>query len=100
MPSSISPETKTQKYSQQLAAYTLRQFNVAFTSLDTKKTASLSKIPSVYSRVSRAEQLLAKGRFLVLHPHRSKADIGQMPLELEYNLDRIDLTFVAIFLYL
>ena len=57
MSSTISTaEARTRNYSQQLAAYTLRQFNVALASLDTEETAGLSKIPSVHSRVSRAEQ--------------------------------------------
>ncbi len=54
--STSTTEARTRNYSQQLAAYTLRQFNVALASLDTQETAGLSKIPSVHSRVSRAEQ--------------------------------------------
>ncbi len=51
-----SAESRTRHYSQQLAAYTLRQYNVALASLDTQKAAGLSKIPSVHPRVSRIAQ--------------------------------------------
>jgi len=57
-----TPEVRTRRYSQELAAYTLRQFTVARSSLDTKNTASLSKLPAVYSRVTRAEKLAASGQ--------------------------------------
>jgi hypothetical protein len=50
---SNSAETRTRHYSEQLAAYTQRQFNVALASLDSEKTAGLSKIPSAHSRVSQ-----------------------------------------------
>lgn len=57
-------ETRTLHYSQQLAAYTQRQFNVALASLDSEKTAGLSKIPSAHSRVSqRAAQNATKSEF-------------------------------------
>lgn len=54
--SSSSAESRTRHYSQQLAAYTLRQFNLALASLDTQKAAGLSKIPSAHLRVSRISQ--------------------------------------------
>ena len=50
-------QTKTQHYSQELAAYTLRQFSVAWSSLDKNHTAAISKFPLAYARVAHAEKL-------------------------------------------
>ncbi|KAF8871254.1 hypothetical protein CPB84DRAFT_1692404 [Gymnopilus junonius] len=59
-------ESKTQRYSRELADYTLRQFSLARSSLDQKHTAAISKLPAAYSRVAKAEKLVAIGETLVL----------------------------------
>jgi len=58
---SAQEENKSQRYSRELAAYTLRQFSLARSSLDSKHSAAMSKLPAAYSRVARAEKLLATG---------------------------------------
>jgi len=50
-------QTKTQRYSQELAAYTLRQFSVAWSSLDKSHAAAISRFPLAYARVAHAEKL-------------------------------------------
>ncbi|KIM45378.1 hypothetical protein M413DRAFT_338976 [Hebeloma cylindrosporum] len=52
-----TPQTKAQRYSQELAAYTLRQFSIARSSLDKNHAAAISKFPLAYARVARAERL-------------------------------------------
>ncbi|PPQ98208.1 hypothetical protein CVT26_003460 [Gymnopilus dilepis] len=63
---SSKQETKTQRYSRELASYTLRQFCLARSSLDQKHTAAISKLPAAYSRVAKAERLVASGQVPVL----------------------------------
>ncbi|EAU91048.1 hypothetical protein CC1G_03216 [Coprinopsis cinerea okayama7 len=53
-----SPKAEpTQRYSQALAAYTLRQFSIANSQLDEKNKSKLAKLPGSYSRVVNAERL-------------------------------------------
>ncbi|TFK25179.1 hypothetical protein FA15DRAFT_573575, partial [Coprinopsis marcescibilis] len=47
----------TKRYSNELAAYTLRQFSAANSRLDDKKKSKLSKLPGSYSRILHAERL-------------------------------------------
>ncbi|KDR75082.1 hypothetical protein GALMADRAFT_248968 [Galerina marginata CBS 339.88] len=55
-------EHKVLRYSRELAAYTLRQFSLARSSLDNKDSAAISKLPAAYSRVARAEKLAVTGQ--------------------------------------
>jgi hypothetical protein len=52
-----TPQKKIQRYSQELAAYTLRQFSVAWSSLDKSHAEAISKFPLAYARVAHAEKL-------------------------------------------
>lgn len=52
-------EANTSRYSQNLAAYTLRQFCLARSSLDKSHVIAISKIPAAHTHVVRAERLAA-----------------------------------------
>ncbi|KAH6914392.1 hypothetical protein BKA70DRAFT_1261265 [Coprinopsis sp. MPI-PUGE-AT-0042] len=47
----------TERYSRELAAYTLRQFSTANSQLDERKKSKIAKLPGSYSRVLHAERM-------------------------------------------
>ena len=60
-------EANTSHYSQNLAAYTLRQFCLARSSLDKSHVVAISKIPAAHIHVVRAERLAATTGQTALH---------------------------------
>lgn len=62
-----SLEANTSHYSQNLAAYTLRQFCLARSSLDKSHVVAISKIPAAHIHVVRAERLAATTGQTTLH---------------------------------
>jgi len=55
----ITAQAKTERYSQELAYYTLRQFSLARSALAKEQSAAMSKFPAAYSRVARADKMAA-----------------------------------------
>ena len=52
-----SSTTKMQRYSQELSAYTLRQFYMASALLDRKQTDAMPQLSAMYRSVSRADKI-------------------------------------------
>lgn len=71
------------RYSQELAAYTLRQFSTARAQLDEGKKEDIAKLPAAYQRVVSAEKLSSHGMFIFVGCLAStELEIQQMGLAL------------------
>lgn len=71
------------RYSQELAAYTLRQFSTARAQLDEGKKEDIAKLPAAYRRVVSAEKLSSNGMFIFVgYLASTELEIQQMGLPL------------------
>ncbi|KAF8813919.1 hypothetical protein BYT27DRAFT_7083965 [Phlegmacium glaucopus] len=61
---STATETKTDRYSQELSAYTFRQLCMANALLDRTKAEAMPQLSAAYRRISQADKITSDGRTL------------------------------------